>query len=67
MIDSQIYIPYDYLISSELHLYEDLKQSDKAIELVPGFGKEDDIIEITTIDGKKIVIIINLTKSLVLK
>lgn len=67
MIEDQVYVPFEYLITKELHLYEDKKQSDKAIELVPGFGKEYDIIEITTIDGKKIVININLEKSFVLK
>ncbi|MGD8189521.1 copper amine oxidase N-terminal domain-containing protein [Brevibacillus ginsengisoli] len=56
LINSKIYVPVEYLLSTELHLYIHAYQTEKSFVIHPYFGREEDIIEITTIEGKKIVI-----------
>lgn len=56
LIHSKLYVPVDYLLSTELHLNYQFYQTNKSFVIHPYFGKEDDIIEITTIEGKKFVI-----------
>lgn len=63
MINSKVYVPLDCLLTSELHLHYEYRQTEKSYVIHPLFGFENDVIEVYTIDGKKIIVNYDLKES----